>query len=123
MGPMVNVKCNCYFSNQIKPEGHDEDQDLVKLLPDLNGYKWTTFTIGGPPNIIRPGGETFLIRLEGNEDDKIFKRLRDNVRRHLKEIFIFIEYEDMFGNRMKRTGGILSIFGRHDEHDTHLKKY
>jgi len=118
MGPMVNIKCQCYPANQ-------KDlltSDLVDLMPDLDGYKWTTFTIGGPPFVIRPGDETFLIRLEGNETDNNFQFLRDIVRTRLKDIIILIDYEDMFENKMKTTGGILTWFGRHDQHNAISKK-
>jgi hypothetical protein len=108
LGPMIIIKCRCYENND-KANAVD---DLVDLMPELDGVNWSTFTLGGPPEVIPAGGESLLIEYETDDMDVNFIINREFIRDSLKNITIELEYSDMFGGNVTSEIKMLSIFGR-----------
>jgi hypothetical protein len=111
LGPMLITKCESYPITD--PE--EREVDLVDLMPDLGDNSWTNFTIGGPPGVIPQGGEATLLELKGDDKDRGFRKVRDDIRHRLSKIVVVVEYNDMFGNCMEPGGGLCSAFARHDD--------
>lgn len=83
-----------------------EEKSLIKLMPNIN-QAWNTFIEDLENRAICVGDELILIELKPETS-----YVKNIVREILADITIYLEYEDIYGNRFKDSKELV-FFGRH----------
>lgn len=111
IGPLLIDQIDMFLINQ--PE--NKVKNLIELMPKCpEGVLWKYFTIKGLPPIIHERSYARLLELEGDIDNEIFKKFRDEVRSRLSEVRIELNYSDIYRNKKEPiTIDLKEWFGRH----------
>lgn len=109
LGPML-VK-----TLKVKDKKGITHDRILAFMPELrNGITWSNFHGSVDGSTLQSGKKVELILLKGDINNTDFQEARDAVRRCLKNLTVKVEYEDIYGLRMKLLEERLDWFGRRD---------
>ena len=106
IGPMLVTKFKVF--SEI-----ESDDDLISFMPELpQGITWDTFYANIDGLCIPPNQSISLLRLSGDETDKLFSNFRDLVRQHLSKLSLELTYKDIYKRKMPLKQRSLSWYKR-----------
>ncbi len=105
-GPLLRKKLSC--SN-----GTLQSSSLIDLMPHHDRIKWANFSKF--EEYIIPSNEyETLIEIRGDQNNDEFNQYKKEIRKALKDINIYCEYNDIYGNRFKSEEvNLFNCYGRH----------
>lgn len=94
-------------------DGARTTKRVLDWMPDLPAnYHWSTFAGNIKSRSILPGHEIILIQLNGDCENKVFRKIRDECRYNLSKLTLNLEYEDIYKTKMKPYRKKLDWFSR-----------
>ena len=99
----------------VRKTGSDEvlDSALINCVSDLpDGYVWRDFVESVDGRVVPANGQISLLHYQVTENDVISEKIRDQIREDLAELFITVEYTDVYGRKMANAFRSLEWFGR-----------
>jgi len=88
--------------------------NLLDLMPDPpTGLYWSDFRKDFEGLTLRAAEETVVLRLSGDDKDRLFADYRDSVRKALMKVSIRVHYKDVYGEEMPSCERPLHLFGCH----------
>lgn len=105
LGPMRVVSLRA-----TSDEGKIQDSLISHMPPLRPNIMWSTYYGTADGLALEPGSMVDLLLLEGKFDDPDFRGSRDSVRAALSKITLVVEYEDLYGRRMRPYNRDLSWF-------------
>ena len=108
VGPLI-TKSIKFVNTQTK----EEKKILVDFMPELTGNSsWTNFSKASK-YILTPNEDKILLELSTNEIDDNFEINKTSIRKALKDLVVYIEYEGVYGNQTEKLEYPLKWYKRH----------